>query len=464
MVDVVLPVLDEAAALPWVLERMPAGYRPIVADNGSTDGSPELARTLGARVVLEPRRGFGAACHAGLLAARGDVVCFMDCDGSLDPAELPRIAAPVLAGRRDLVLGARRPERGAWPLHARLANRALALELRRRTGLALTDLGPMRAAPRTGLLELGLKDRRFGWPLEMVLRRGRDRMGDRPGGRQVPVACRAVQGHGDGSRDAEGGAGHGRGAPVMAAPLAALLLAGLLVACGDGSGSGSGSSDRGAGVGALGGSAATDTLARTRVALAAPGELVWTADEIRLAPGRAIEHEHELAFAYGRSGEHSLSGAVEAALAEGGGAAVPAGARHRHEAGDEGAVFWEIRLARPTASAPRGAPGAQRVFESEPLEGIPSPAAVSLIEVTVPPRGGRTTVHTHPGPEFIYELSGQIDYQNALVGTKRLGPGGAEGIPPNTAVQKRNPYADPATFLSLFLVDPERPFAPKAEF
>jgi glycosyltransferase involved in cell wall biosynthesis len=172
VVDVVLPVLDEAAALPWVLERIPERFRPLVVDNGSTDGSAELARRLGALVIDEPRRGFGAACHAGLLAARSEVVCFMDCDGSLDPAELPRVADPVLAGRHDLVLGARRPEHGAWPLHARLANRVLALELRRRTGLSLTDLGPIRAARRVPLRELGLRDRRFGWPLEMVVQAG----------------------------------------------------------------------------------------------------------------------------------------------------------------------------------------------------------------------------------------------------------------------------------------------------
>jgi glycosyltransferase involved in cell wall biosynthesis len=170
VVDVVLPVLDEAAALPWVLGRMPYGFRPLVVDNGSSDGSADIARRLGARVVAEPRRGFGAACHAGLLAARSEVVSFMDCDGSLDPADLPRVADPVLSARRDLVLGARRPERGAWPFHARLANRALALELRRRTGATLSDLGPMRSARRTALLDLGLCDRGFGWPLEMVLR------------------------------------------------------------------------------------------------------------------------------------------------------------------------------------------------------------------------------------------------------------------------------------------------------
>ncbi len=169
MPDVVLPVLDEREALPWVLERMPAGYQPIVVDNGSTDGSGALAASLGARVVTEPQPGFGAACFAGLTAARAELVCFMDCDASFDPAELPRVADPVAAGTADLVLGARR---GGGPLHARLANRALALELRRRTGARLTDLGPMRAARREALLALGIQDRRFGWPLEMVLRAG----------------------------------------------------------------------------------------------------------------------------------------------------------------------------------------------------------------------------------------------------------------------------------------------------
>jgi glycosyltransferase involved in cell wall biosynthesis len=167
VIDVVLPVLNEREALPWVLARMPPGYEPIVVDNGSSDGSGALARRLGARVVPEPRPGFGAACFAGLSAARAEVVCFMDCDASLDPRDLPHVAEPVIAGVADLVLGARR---GAGPVHARLANRLLALELRRRTGARLTDIGPMRAARTVALRELGLIDRRFGWPLEMVLR------------------------------------------------------------------------------------------------------------------------------------------------------------------------------------------------------------------------------------------------------------------------------------------------------
>ena len=171
MPDVILPVLNERAALPWVLERMPAGYVPLVVDNGSTDGSGDLAASLGARVVREEVPGFGAACFAGLSAAEGEVVCFMDCDASFDPRELPRVADPVLSGEVELMLGARRPvARGAWPLHARVANRVLALELRRRTKVPLRDLGPMRAAGRQALLDLGIRDRRFGWPLEMVLR------------------------------------------------------------------------------------------------------------------------------------------------------------------------------------------------------------------------------------------------------------------------------------------------------
>lgn len=171
MPDVVLPVLNEAAALPWVLERMPDGYRPIVVDNGSDDGSGDVARALGALVVEEPVRGFGAACFAGLEASGAEVVCFMDCDASMRPQELPAVADPVLAGDTDLVLGARRPEgAGAWPWHARAANGVLAWQLRRRTGAPLRDLGPMRAARRRDLLDLGIEDRRFGWPLEMVLR------------------------------------------------------------------------------------------------------------------------------------------------------------------------------------------------------------------------------------------------------------------------------------------------------
>jgi len=173
MVEVILPVLDEVEAIPWVLDRMPAGYVPLIVDNGSSDGSAELSERLGARVVREPRRGFGAACFAGLEAASAEVVCFMDCDASLDPSELPRVAGPVHDGTADLVLGRRRAEPGSWHPHGRLANRLLVRELRRRGGVRLRDLGPMRAASRERLLSLGIRDRRSGWPLEMALRAAR---------------------------------------------------------------------------------------------------------------------------------------------------------------------------------------------------------------------------------------------------------------------------------------------------
>ncbi|MEU0135807.1 glycosyltransferase family 2 protein [Streptomyces sp. NPDC006296] len=169
--DIVLPCLDEAAALPGVMASVPRGWRAIVVDNGSRDGSAELAESLGATVVREPRRGFGAACHAGLLASEAEFVCFCDCDGSLDPGLLPDFVRRIADGESDLLLGRRRPvERGAWPLHARTGNAVLARMLRRRTGLRLHDLGPMRAARRADLLGLGLTDRRSGYPLQMVVR------------------------------------------------------------------------------------------------------------------------------------------------------------------------------------------------------------------------------------------------------------------------------------------------------
>lgn len=170
-VDVVFPCLDEEQALPWVLSRLPAGYRAIVVDNGSIDRSAAVARAHGATVVSEPLRGFGSAAHAGLLAATAPVVAFCDGDASMDPAELPSIVGPVLEGRVDLALGRRRPTTGgAWPPHARAANLALALLMRGATGLHLHDLGPMRAVRRRAMLDLGLLDRRSGYPLETVLR------------------------------------------------------------------------------------------------------------------------------------------------------------------------------------------------------------------------------------------------------------------------------------------------------
>lgn len=170
-VDVVFPCLDEAGALPWVLSRLPEGYRAIVVDNGSTDGSAEVAASHGALVVHEARRGFGAAAHAGLLASTAPITAFCDADASMDPSDLPRLVDPVEAGTDDLMLGRRRPTTaGSWPLHARIANTTLSWRLRRITGVTIHDLGPMRAARREALLSLDLRDRRSGYPLEMFLR------------------------------------------------------------------------------------------------------------------------------------------------------------------------------------------------------------------------------------------------------------------------------------------------------
>ncbi|BEL06704.1 glycosyltransferase family 2 protein [Actinoplanes sichuanensis] len=176
MTDVVLPCRDEAPALPDLLARMPAGYRPIVVDNGSSDGTADVARACGARVISVAEPGYGAAVHAGVLAAgpADGVVCVMDADGSFDPAQLPRVAAPVLTGRAHLGTGRRRPAvPGVWPLHARAANAVLARRLRRTTGLPVHDIGAMRAVRRDDLLNLDLRDRRFGYPLELLIAAGR---------------------------------------------------------------------------------------------------------------------------------------------------------------------------------------------------------------------------------------------------------------------------------------------------
>jgi glycosyltransferase involved in cell wall biosynthesis len=166
-IDVVLPCLNEAAALPLVLGGLPRGYRAILVDNGSTDGSPEVAARLGAKVVHEPRKGYGAAVHTGLEYATSDLVCFMDADASLDPAELPRLVKALTDA--DMAVGKRIPERGAWPWHAKVGNAVLAALIRRR-GLPVTDIAPIRVARRQKLLDLGVEDRAFGYPLELLIR------------------------------------------------------------------------------------------------------------------------------------------------------------------------------------------------------------------------------------------------------------------------------------------------------
>jgi glycosyltransferase involved in cell wall biosynthesis len=171
-VTVILPALNEAAALPTALASFPPQAGLLVVDNGSTDQTATVAAAHGAQVVPEPRRGFGAACWAGVRAAPGEVLVFADADGSFDGTDLPAVAGPVLAGEADLVVGSRmaRREPAAMSALVVLENRALGLACHRLFGVPLTDLGPFRAIRREVLLGLGMTDRGSGWPLEMVAR------------------------------------------------------------------------------------------------------------------------------------------------------------------------------------------------------------------------------------------------------------------------------------------------------
>jgi glycosyltransferase involved in cell wall biosynthesis len=176
-VTVVLPALDEATALPAALASFPTGVDLLVVDNGSSDDTAAVASAAGARVVSEPRRGFGAACWAGVQASpQAAVLAFADADGSFDGADLVAVAGPVLGGQADLVVGSRTTgarEPGAMTPFAMAANRTLGLACRVLFGVPLSDLGPFRAIRRDTLLDLGVRDRGQGWPLEMVGRAGR---------------------------------------------------------------------------------------------------------------------------------------------------------------------------------------------------------------------------------------------------------------------------------------------------
>jgi glycosyltransferase involved in cell wall biosynthesis len=218
-VTVILPALNEAAALPTALASFPPQVGLLVVDNGSTDRTAEVAAEHGAQVVGEPRRGFGAACWAGVQAAPGEVLVFADADGSFDGADLPAVAGPVLAGRADLVVGSRiaRREPGAMSALAVVENRLLGLACRLLFRVPLTDLGPFRAIRRDVLLALGMTDRGSGWPLEMIGLAGR------AGLRvvEVPVRYRARAG----GRSKVSGSMRGtvRAVAAMAAVVVALL-------------------------------------------------------------------------------------------------------------------------------------------------------------------------------------------------------------------------------------------------
>ncbi|MBI2369987.1 MAG: glycosyltransferase family 2 protein [Deltaproteobacteria bacterium] len=178
-VALVIPALNEEAAIAKVLAEVPAEAvdETIVVDNGSTDRTAEVARAAGARVVREAARGYGAACLAGIQAAGpADVLVFLDGDYSDPPAEIPAVLGPVLSGSADLTLGSRTRgprEPGALPAHARLGNQLVLLVVRLLYGVRLSDFGSFRAIRREALESLGMEQRTYGWPIEMVVKAAR---------------------------------------------------------------------------------------------------------------------------------------------------------------------------------------------------------------------------------------------------------------------------------------------------
>ncbi|MFZ1865252.1 MAG: glycosyltransferase family 2 protein [Polyangiales bacterium] len=177
-IDVVIPALNEEQALPRVLREIPRPpvRRIVVADNGSTDATSEVARKHGAEVVLEPERGYGAACLRALshLAADPpDIVVFLDGDYSDHPAELPLVIEPISSNRADMVIGSRargRRESGALSPQQQVGNAIACHALRILYGVRYTDLGPFRAIRWDTLQALRMRDRNFGWTVEMQIK------------------------------------------------------------------------------------------------------------------------------------------------------------------------------------------------------------------------------------------------------------------------------------------------------
>jgi glycosyltransferase involved in cell wall biosynthesis len=175
-VAIIIPALNEEATIASVVTRVPKNIADqiIVVDNASTDATAELANAAGARVVYEPRKGYGAACNAGLQAAsEADVVVFMDGDGVVDPIQITDLLAPISANEADLVLGSRtrgRREPGALLIHARFGNWLASQLMRWLYGLRVTDLGPFRAIRSKVLLALDMEEMTYGWPTEMMVK------------------------------------------------------------------------------------------------------------------------------------------------------------------------------------------------------------------------------------------------------------------------------------------------------
>ena len=175
-VSVVIPTHNEAQAIGRVLADLPAHIvtEVVVVDSNSTDGTPEIAAKMGARVLHEPRRGYGRACLTGLAAASSaDVVVFLDGDYSDRPDELPLLLTPIIDDRADITVGSRlgkQSVRGALPWHAAFGNRLAAALIRLLYGLTISDLGPFRAGRAEVLRQLGLQENTYGWAVEMILK------------------------------------------------------------------------------------------------------------------------------------------------------------------------------------------------------------------------------------------------------------------------------------------------------
>ena len=174
--SVIIPTHNEAQAIGRVLADIPSDLvtEVIVVDSNSNDGTPEIATTAGARVIQEPRRGYGRACLTGLGAADSpDVVVFLDGDYSDRPSELPILLAPIIEGRADITLGSRLHQQNsseAVPWHQALGNRLAAGLIRLLYGVNITDLGPFRAARADVLRALELEELTYGWAVEMILK------------------------------------------------------------------------------------------------------------------------------------------------------------------------------------------------------------------------------------------------------------------------------------------------------
>lgn len=175
-VSVVIPTHNEAQSISRVLADLPANMvtEVLVVDSNSTDGTPEMAAKMGARVLQEPRRGYGRACLSGLAAANSpDVVVFLDGDYSDRPAELPLLLSPIVDGRADITLGSRlgkQSRRGAMPWHAAFGNHLAAFLIRHLYGMKISDLGPFRAGRADVLRQLGLEETTYGWAVEIILK------------------------------------------------------------------------------------------------------------------------------------------------------------------------------------------------------------------------------------------------------------------------------------------------------